>query len=175
MTFSIIQKGHFYNLTNNFKDVVVCVTKVIDDKYAMVYDCKAQIHEKTDVVFLNDVELTETQFNAYRRKTNKFFREEHLRIIQESLRTNPKAVEKAVISIFSLQTASEKKNEIAVEENGVGFNRFDAEVLSNFAKILLNGRSLSTKQFILAKTKIAKYSKQLLNLALENNKVFLIN
>lgn len=82
--------------------------------------------------------------------------------IKQLLLTNDKAIERAILVIFSNQTLSEQNSNQTVSNNGIGFNSFDAPILSSFATQLQEGRHLSVKQLNIARKKIIKYSKQLL-------------
>ena len=85
--------------------------------------------------------------------------------IKEMLYFNPRAVERAVMAIFKLQTTDEKRFNKTNHNNGLGFNGVDAPILSSFAKWLNTGRHLSQKQMAIAKKKIIKYSGQLTKIA----------
>lgn len=85
--------------------------------------------------------------------------------IREMLDTNPKAVVRGVVVLFKLQTDEEQAADETRVHNKQGFNAFDAEILSSFAKQLLAGRTLSEKQFSIAKKKIRKYARQLARVA----------
>ena len=85
--------------------------------------------------------------------------------IKDLLRKNDKAVERAIIALYSRQTESEKNQETTVEKNGVGFNGFDAKFFSSLAQQIQSGRVLSQKQISFARKGILKYSKQLAEIA----------
>lgn len=89
--------------------------------------------------------------------------------IKALLERSDRAVERAVVLIYHRQTADERAGEVTVHSNGVGFNAFDAEILSSFAKqIELNrwnmpeGRILSAKQMVIARRKMMRYTRQLI-------------
>lgn len=85
--------------------------------------------------------------------------------IKVMLKTNPKAVERGILAIYKYQTREEQNTESTREHNGVGFNAFDAEIMSGFAKWLEFGKKLSKKQFEIAQKKIVKYAGQLTRIA----------
>lgn len=85
--------------------------------------------------------------------------------IRELLLTNDQAVKRGVVAIYNLQTASEQSDLTTKENNGVGFNGLDAEIMSSFAQRLLKGWPLSEKQMVYARKIILKYSGQLLAIA----------
>ena len=57
--------------------------------------------------------------------------------IDELLRTSDKAVERAIIRLFELQTADEQRSSQANHHNGVGFNKADSPAGTAFARYLL--------------------------------------
>lgn len=81
--------------------------------------------------------------------------------IKEMLQRNDKAVLRALVVIFSLQTDAERSSEETVEHNGVGFNGADAEICSSLAKQIIRRGTLSQKQMEIARKKIMKYARQL--------------
>lgn len=98
-----------------------------------------------------------------------------IRMIKANLEENDKWVLRAVIVIFQRQTASEQVAETTREENGIGFNGVDAQILSSFAKQIIDfeaGKSrfntpLSPKQMGIARRKITKYAGQILQIMKE--------
>lgn len=91
-------------------------------------------------------------------------------------------VVRGMLSILKYQTAEEQQAGITVEDNGVGFNGVDAEILTSFCvqaqKTLANipesdpyryTRSLSPKQMEMARSKMLKYSGQLARIANEHH------
>lgn len=95
--------------------------------------------------------------------------------IKALLETSSKAVEKGILVIYDRQTQDEKSTESTNHQNGVGFSGVDAEILSSFAAQILRkqgrgqalGTCLSEKQMAIAKKKIARYSRQLAEVANE--------
>ena len=84
--------------------------------------------------------------------------------IVKLLNTNDKAVERAILRLYSFQTIDERTYGHTETNNGVGFNRYDANLLSGFAEQLIQyKRPLSGKQLIIARKKLVKYANQLLN------------
>lgn len=82
-----------------------------------------------------------------------------------------KMVEKSLVKLYALQTEDEKVSGRTVQSNGIGFNGVDSEILSSFAKQVMQGRTLSDKQIIIARKKIVKYSNQLTRIANTEMKV----
>lgn len=80
------------------------------------------------------------------------------------------AIESAVLSIYARQTASEQEVGETTESNGVGFSGCDADILSSFAQWIARSRHepgdrLTGNQMRVAGRKIAKYSRQLCEIA----------
>ncbi len=85
--------------------------------------------------------------------------------IRELLLVNDRAVQRGVVAIYNLQTASEQSDLTTKENNGIGYNGLDAEIMSSFAQRLLKGLALSEKQMVYARKIMLKYSGQLLAIA----------
>jgi hypothetical protein len=86
-------------------------------------------------------------------------------IIKEGLENNSAWIIRAILVLFEMQTEDEQKEGDTVHLNGVGFNAFDAKILTSFAKQMCSGGNLSAKQMDLAKKKIIKYAGQLTRVA----------
>lgn len=72
---------------------------------------------------------------------------------------------RGILAIHARQTADEQACGATVEDNGVGFNGVDAEILSSFAKQYKERGFLSKRQIEIARKKMVKYSGQLANIA----------
>lgn len=83
--------------------------------------------------------------------------------IQSLIESNEKAVYRALVLIYSKQTEAEKAIDQTKDHNGVGFSGLDAEILSSFAKFYQRAGFLTTKQVAIAKKKLKKYWRQILN------------
>ena len=91
--------------------------------------------------------------------------------IKFKLETNDKWLWRGILAIYSLQEEDEKSYGETIKKNGVGFNGADANILSSFAKQILNWlnaykenrykQPLSHKQMDLARKKMRKYAGQL--------------
>ncbi len=77
-------------------------------------------------------------------------------------------VGKALVKLWERQTEDEKATRTTNEYNRMGFNGFDADILSSFAEQFQEKGWLSKKQLELARKKIMKYAKQLCEIANEN-------
>jgi hypothetical protein len=67
---------------------------------------------------------------------------------------------RALVRIYAFQTAQEQSAGLTVEENGIGFNGTDAEILSSFAQQFNRRNWLSGKQMEILRRKIQKYWRQ---------------
>lgn len=85
--------------------------------------------------------------------------------LQSLLLVSDKALEKAIVRIWEQQTYTEQTTGQALLEDGVGFNKFDASLMSDFAKQLISGTSLSNKQKGIARKIMPKYWKQLMRIS----------
>lgn len=95
--------------------------------------------------------------------------------IREKLETNDVWLYRGILAIYDRQTQDEKRINDTVDRNGVGFNAFDADIMSSFAKVLMEKRdlgyplSLSVKQKSIARRVMKKYAGQLARIA--NNEI----
>jgi len=85
--------------------------------------------------------------------------------IKERLLVSDKWVTEGVIRIFEYQTAEEQNNHVTAEDNGVGFNGVDAELLSSYAEFAMKTGYLTKGQMVYARKKMLKYSGQLAKIA----------
>jgi len=99
------------------------------------------------------------------------------KLIQKLLDENSEAVERALLAIHDRQTPQEQNGQATLEDNGIGFNAFDAFILSSFTEHIKRstypkGKRLSPKQLTVARKKIRKYAGQLLQIvAIKGHKV----
>ena len=82
--------------------------------------------------------------------------------LQTLVRTNDKALVRAIMVVYGRQTEHEKYYGVTVEENGMGFGKVDAEFFTSLVAQLQAGRRLSEKQLAIARNKMPKYWKQLM-------------
>ena len=85
--------------------------------------------------------------------------------MKDILARNDDQVGKALVKLYELQTEDEKANGSTHKHNSVGFNILDAEILSNFAEFYMKHNKLTPKQLAIARKKIMKYAKQLVDIA----------
>ena len=74
---------------------------------------------------------------------------------------------RAIKQLYNRQTAEEKLDGRSTEDNGEGFNKFDAEFMSSLARFLGMRGFLTDKQKECARKKMKKYTKQLTRIANE--------
>jgi hypothetical protein len=90
--------------------------------------------------------------------------------IQALLETNPQAVYNGLVQIYRRQTHSEQVNEQTHDRNDIGFSGVDGKILTSFAKFYLSHKYLSPKQFAIAKNKMKKYWRQLMEISINEGK-----
>ena len=81
--------------------------------------------------------------------------------IQGLLQFNDNAVKSALSLLFSLQEEDEKRDNKSVHENGVGFNKVDADFLGRMAKRVNAGMDLTDSQMQACRWALMKYWRQL--------------
>jgi hypothetical protein len=89
------------------------------------------------------------------------------------LKTNDKAVARAIVVLNERQTATEQASEFTINNNGVGFTPADARMGTSMAKFFLRNGYLSPKQIaywrkpnVKGVPRVCKYAGQLLEIAL---------
>lgn len=80
--------------------------------------------------------------------------------VRTVISTQDKAALHALMLIYSYQTPQEKMVGITTEDNGMGFNAFDSDILSSFADSYKKYKQLTPKQMECLKKKIKKYGRQ---------------
>jgi hypothetical protein len=98
--------------------------------------------------------------------------------IANLLKTNDKAVARAIVVLNERQTAAEQATEFTINNNGVGFTPADAAMGTSMAKFFLRNGYLSPKQLaywrkpnVRGVPRICKYAGQLLNIAITKAKL----
>jgi hypothetical protein len=89
--------------------------------------------------------------------------------IKEKLLTDQRWLERGILAIFNYQTSREINAEQTIEDNGVGFNGVDGQILTSFGKWIKGGsrfgkqpgQCLTVKQAAIARKKMPKYAGQL--------------
>jgi hypothetical protein len=88
-----------------------------------------------------------------------------LTTIKHGLLNNDALLLNSMVEIYKRQTKYEKKNMLTISKNKVGFDRFDAKMLSSFAEFYLEHNYLPFEKVTIARRKMLKYAKQLLKIA----------
>ena len=95
--------------------------------------------------------------------------------VQSLLATNDVAVKRAILAIYARQTADEQSSESTFYHNSVGFSGVDGEIMSSFAKQLKSRGFLTEKQMVIARKKMPRYWKQLVDIATQNGQNPVVN
>lgn len=82
--------------------------------------------------------------------------------LQNLLKTNDKALYRAIVLIADYQTPEEKATGSTLDHNGVGFGTVDAEFLTSMALRIKSGVGLTPKQLAICRNKMPKYWRQLM-------------
>jgi hypothetical protein len=86
-------------------------------------------------------------------------------VILEKISTDVKWLIRGLLALYQRQTESEKSTATTDASNKMGFSVFDAELLSSFAKQVLNGDTLSQRQIDVIRRRLPKYVNQLTKIA----------
>lgn len=84
---------------------------------------------------------------------------------QDLLMASDRAVERALLLLYSFQTEDERNTLRTVHMNGKGFDSVDARILSKLAKKLLDGGTLTVNETELARQRLMKYHEQISNVS----------
>jgi hypothetical protein len=144
--------------TASLVDIYTCDSEVIIRTGSEPSECRTRTVDAMGSDVLADAAIAMIAMNG---KPSVWTRE----LIRERLEINDSWVKRGILSIFNLQTESEQASECTAEDNGVGFSGCDAELMSSFAKQLLQRGSLSPKQMGWARKKMLKYAGQLAKIA----------
>lgn len=91
--------------------------------------------------------------------------------LKDLLKTNDKALSKAILLIYENQTHEEKCKHESIEHNGIGFNKFDAKEMGDIAIKIKNGTPLTAGELAKSRNKMQKYWKQLMFISLDQIKM----
>ncbi|QDJ96237.1 hypothetical protein Xoosp13_50 [Xanthomonas phage Xoo-sp13] len=81
--------------------------------------------------------------------------------IHAKLKTDDKWLIRGLLAIYARQTDEEQNADVTKESNGIGFNAFDATILSDMAKQYKRTAFLSKRQIAIVRKCMLKYSGQL--------------
>lgn len=87
--------------------------------------------------------------------------------VQALLASNDQAVYRALLQIYRRQTPGEKSSYSTQELNDSGFTASDAPTLTKLARRVERGISLSPAEISLARARLMKYTRQLLEIILD--------
>lgn len=85
--------------------------------------------------------------------------------ILELIDKNDTMVMRSLLKLYNMQTEDEQEYKETVDNNGVGFNQYDCEILTNIAKFVIKTRTMTPKQISVVRRKIRKYAGQLVKIA----------
>jgi hypothetical protein len=86
--------------------------------------------------------------------------------VRGQLGSNPAWAVKAMVRIYDEnQNESEKLSGATIDDNGIGFNGVDAELLSSFSRQVKTRGSLSNKQLGIVFKKMPKYHSQVIEMS----------
>lgn len=88
--------------------------------------------------------------------------------LQNLVRTNKKALYRAIVLISDLQTDEEKAYGATIEHNGVGFGSVDAGLMTSLALRIKAGGELSERELAICRNKMPKYWRQLMVISKRN-------
>lgn len=80
----------------------------------------------------------------------------------KTILTSDKAVVRAILAIYRSQTEDERITRESTENNGVGFTKYDAPLMSKYAELLLHGPGLTQSQVNRARHIMKRYWRQLM-------------
>lgn len=87
--------------------------------------------------------------------------------IKERLQKDDRWLYRALVCLYERQTEEEKYNKQTSRKNGMGFNAFDAELLTRYAQMIIKGEGLGESQKREARRMIGKYAGQLYEISKE--------
>lgn len=82
--------------------------------------------------------------------------------LKDLLKTNDKALLRAIVLIYDNQTPEEKNKGKSIENNCVGFSKIDAKEMGDIARKIKAGKALTKGELAKSRNKMQKYWKQLM-------------
>lgn len=82
--------------------------------------------------------------------------------LQHLLRTNDKALLRAIVLIAGYQTPEEIALGATIDHNNVGFGAVDAEMMTELAFRIEHGEKLTERELAISRNKMPKYWRQLM-------------
>ena len=82
--------------------------------------------------------------------------------LKDLLKTNDKALLKAIVLIYDNQTPEEKDKGKSIEDNCIGFSKIDAKEMGDIARKIKANKALTKGELAKSRNKMQKYWKQLM-------------
>lgn len=82
--------------------------------------------------------------------------------LKDLLKTNDKALLKAIVLIYDNQTLEEKDKGESIEDNRIGFSKIDAKEMGDIARKIKANKALTKGELAKSRNKMQKYWKQLM-------------
>jgi len=82
--------------------------------------------------------------------------------LKDLLKTNDKALLRAIVLIYDNQTPEEKDKGESIENNCIGFSKIDAKEMGDIARKIKAGKALTKGELAKSRNKMQKYWKQLM-------------
>jgi hypothetical protein len=82
--------------------------------------------------------------------------------LKDLLKTNDKALLKAIVLIYNNQTPEEKDKGESIEDNCIGFSKIDAKEMGDIARKIKANKALTKGELAKSRNKMQKYWKQLM-------------
>lgn len=82
--------------------------------------------------------------------------------LKDLLKTNDKALLRAIVLIYDNQTPEEKDKGESIEDNCVGFSKIDAKEMGDIARKIKANKTLTKGELAKSRNKMQKYWKQLM-------------
>lgn len=87
--------------------------------------------------------------------------------LKNLVKTNDKALLRAIVLVYENQTAEEKNKDKSIEDNCAGFDKVDAAEMSTIARKVKAGKALTESELAKSRNKMPKYWKQLMIISKE--------
>ena len=82
--------------------------------------------------------------------------------LKDLLKSDDVALQRAIVLIYDRQTEEEKQLQQSVDDNYIGFTKWDAKELGGIAIKIKNGQQLTKGELAKSRNKMGKYWKQLM-------------
>lgn len=82
--------------------------------------------------------------------------------LKDLLKTNDKALLRAIVLVYDNQTPEEKDKGESIENNCIGFSKIDAKEMGDIARKIKANKALTKEELAKARNKMLKYWKQLM-------------